>query len=270
MRIAIDHATHYRFSEPAAHGLQRLRLTPKATSGQTVLSWDMELSGAELEVEYDDHNCNHVSLIAFVPGATEVTIRCRGVVDTADNAGVVGRHSGHLPIWHFAEPTELTRAGPRVRALLSALGQGEDRLTMLHDLSSLIADKVAYATGHTDAATPAEAVLTAGHGVCQDHAHVFIAAARALGIPARYVSGYLLMDDRVDQDAGHAWAEAFVANLGWVGFDISNRICPDVRYVRVATGADYRDAAPVTGIRYGDLDETMHVKLAVEQQRVEQ
>ncbi|WP_292961754.1 transglutaminase family protein [Novosphingobium sp. UBA1939] len=294
MRIAIDHTTHYRFSEPAAHGLQRLRLTPKATSGQTIQSWDMELAGAVLEAEYDDHNCNHVSLIAFTPGATDVTIRCRGVVDTADNAGIVGKHSGHLPLWHFAEPTELTRAGPRVRALLAALGQaqtqtqgqsqgqsqsqsqsqgtrlGDDRLAVLHDLSALVAERVAYATGHTDAATPAEAVLTAGHGVCQDHAHVFIAAARALGIPARYVSGYLLMDDRVDQDAGHAWAEAFVANLGWVGFDISNRICPDVRYVRVATGADYRDAAPITGIRYGDLDETMHVKLAVEQQRVEQ
>jgi hypothetical protein len=82
----------------------------------------MELAGAVLEAEYDDHNCNHVSLIAFTPGATDVTIRCRGVVDTADNAGIVGKHSGHLPLWHFAEPTELTRAGPRVRALLAALG----------------------------------------------------------------------------------------------------------------------------------------------------
>jgi transglutaminase-like putative cysteine protease len=241
------HRSHHALPlfEPAAHGLQRLRLTPKATSGQTIQSWDMELAGAVLEAEYDDHNCNHVSLIAFTPGATDVTIRCRGVVDTADNAGIVGKHSGHLPLWHFAEPTELTRAGPRVRALLAALGQpdsgpvagqsqsqsqgtrpGDDRLAVLHDLSALVAERVAYATGHTDAATPAEAVLTAGHGVCQDHAHVFIAAARALGIPARYVSGYLLMDDRVDQDAGHAWAEAFVANLGWVGFDISNRSVP--------------------------------------------
>jgi hypothetical protein len=127
VRIAIDHTTHYRFSEPAAHGLQRLRLTPKATSGQTIQSWDMELAGAVLEAEYDDHNCNHVSLIAFTPGATDVTIRCRGVVDTADNAGIVGKHSGHLPLWHFAEPTELTRAGPRVRALLAALGQARLR-----------------------------------------------------------------------------------------------------------------------------------------------
>ena len=87
-----------------------------------------------------------------------------------------------------------------------------------------------------------------------------------LGIPARYVSGYLMMDDRVEQEAGHAWAEAHIDGLGWVGFDVSNGISPDRRYVRVATGRDYREAAPVTGISYGGGDSAMHVKLAVEQQ----
>lgn len=91
-----------------------------------------------------------------------------------------------------------------------------------------------------------------------------------MGIPARYVSGYLMMDDRIEQDAGHAWAEAHVEGLGWVGFDISNGISPDARYVRVATGRDYSDAAPITGIRYGARDEAMHVKLAVEQQHIGQ
>ena len=98
----------------------------------------------------------------------------------------------------------------------------------------------------------------------------FNAPARARGVPARYVRGYLMLKDRVEQDAGHAWAEAMVEGLGWVGFDISNGISPDPHYVRVATGRDYRDAAPVTGIRYGAHDETLHVKLAVAQQRVEQ
>jgi transglutaminase-like putative cysteine protease len=97
-------------------------------------------------------------------------------------------------------------------------------------------------------ATTAEAALTAGRGVCQDQAHVFIAGARALGIPARYVSGYLLIDGREEQEAGHGWAEGFVDGLGWIGFDIANEICPDDRYVRVASGRDYRDAAPVKGL----------------------
>lgn len=270
MRLAVDHTTHYVFSGPVSHGLQRLRLRPKTSSGQRVLEWNMHFEGARLQVEYDDSNHNHVTLISFEPGVEEVTIRCEGLVDTNDESGIIGKHSGFMPMWQFAEQTELTRAGPRTRALLSGLDQEGNRLAMLHTLSAHVRDKVAYSTGHTDAATTAEGVLAAGHGVCQDHAHVFIGAARLLGIPARYVSGYLMMNDRVEQDAGHAWAEAFVENLGWVGFDISNGISPDARYVRVATGRDYRDAAPITGIRYGARDESMHVKLAVEQQRVEQ
>jgi transglutaminase-like putative cysteine protease len=118
--------------------------------------------------------------------------------------------------------------------------------------------------------TSAEAALAAGQGVCQDHAHIFIGAARLLGLPARYVSGYLMMDDRVDQEAGHAWAEAYVAGLGWVAFDVSNGISPDERYVRLATGFDYRDAAPVTGISIGAGEIELEVRLAVAQQMVEQ
>lgn len=270
MRLSVDHTTHYVFSGPVSRGMQRLRLMPKTSSGQRVLEWNMHFEGAQLQVEYDDANCNHVTLISFDPGVSEVTIRCEGLVDTSDESGVIGRHSGFMPLWQFVEQTDLTRAGPRTRSLLAALPDEPNTLATLHGLSSLIRERVEYAAGHTDSATTAEGVLLAGRGVCQDHAHVFIGAARSLGIPARYVSGYLMMDDRIDQDAGHAWAEAFVEGLGWVGFDISNGISPDARYVRVATGRDYRDAAPVTGIRYGARDESMLVKLAVQQQRVEQ
>lgn len=270
MRLSIDHTTHYAFSEPVAHGLQRLRMTPKATSGQRIVRWNMEFEGAVRQVEYEDQNSNRITLIALQPGASEVVIRCEGVVDTSDEVGILGKHSGYLPLWHFLDPTELTAPGPKLRALLAGSPAGEDRIALLHRLSTLVRERIDYETGHTDPNSSAEAVLAAGRGVCQDHAHVFIAGARMLGVPARYVSGYLMMDDRVEQDAGHAWAEAHVEGLGWVGFDVSNGISPDARYVRVATGRDYRDAAPVTGIRYGALDETMHVTLAVEQQRVEQ
>lgn len=270
MRLSVDHTTHYSFSGPVARGLQRLRLTPKMSAGQSIVSWSINLEGARREVEYDDENANHVTLIAFEPGVSEVTIRSEGVVDTNDKSGIVGHHAGYLPIWHFRQQTDLTAAGPRVRALLAGLNGKQDTLERLHTLSALVRGSVDYASGHTDATTTAEGVLAAGRGVCQDHAHVFISAARALGIPARYVSGYLMMTDRTEQDAGHAWAEALVEGLGWVGFDISNGISPDPHYVRVATGRDYRDAAPITGIRYGARDETMHVKLAVAQQRVEQ
>ena len=127
-----------------------------------------------------------------------------------------------------------------------------------------------YATGTTGVRTTAEQALEAATGVCQDHSHIFIAAARMTGIPARYVSGYLMMNDRIDQEATHAWAEAHVDGLGWVGFDVSNGISPDTRYVRVATGRDYRDAAPITGISYGAATEDLNVVVAVEQQQQQQ
>ena len=111
-----------------------------------------------------------------------------------------------------------------------------------------------------------DAAIELGRGVCQDHAHIFIAAARAMDYPARYVSGYLMMNDRTRQDASHAWAEAHIGGLGWVGFDVSNGISPDARYVRVATGLDYREAAPVAGLRYGDGSEAMDVEIVVAQQ----
>ena len=145
-----------------------------------------------------------------------------------------------------------------------------DVLASLHALSQAVIGSVSYVIGATHVETTAEEAATLGQGVCQDHAHIFIGAARALGIPARYVSGYLMMDDRIDQEAGHAWAEAHVEGLGWVGFDVSNAISPDDRYVRVATGRDYREAAPVTGVSYGAGDSSLKVRLAVEQQIVEQ
>src|SRR5690606_1587934 len=130
---------------------------------------------------------------------------------------VMGHHSGHMPLWAFLGQTGLTRPGPRIRQLLASVARGADEpLPMLHALSAAVRDRVAYETGRTHVDTTAEEACAAGHGVCQDHAHVFIAAARALDVPARYVSGYLMMNDRIDQEATHAWAEAWVEGLGWV------------------------------------------------------
>lgn len=271
MRLAIRHSTHYRFAEPVAHGLQRLRLTPKETQGQRILEWTMEYSGVRDEASYDDQNHNHVRLVSVEEGAHEVAIVCRGVVETEDKAGVIGHHAGHLPLWSFLCQTDLTRPGPRLRQLIASLPRDDNELVpTLHRLSSLVRERIAYETGRTHVGTTAEEAVAAGHGVCQDHAHVFIAAARVLGVPARYVSGYLMMNDRIEQEATHAWAEVWIEGLGWVGFDVSNGISPDPRYVRVATGRDYRDAAPVTGISFGAVTEGLSVNLAVEQQTAEQ
>ena len=271
MRLSIRHSTRYSFGEPVVHALQRLRLKPKETQGQSIISWEMEYENAAVELEYEDQHCNTVTLVAVEPGTREVGITCVGVVETQDNAGVIGQHSGHLPLWSFLGQTGLTKPGQAMRAMIRELpSAGSDKLDYLHALSARIRDVVGYEVGRTGPRTTAEESAASGHGVCQDHAHIFIGAARAADIPARYVSGYLMMNDRIDQEATHAWAEAHIDGLGWVGFDISNGISPDPRYVRVATGRDYRDAAPVTGISFGSGEHVLHVDVAVEQQQVEQ
>ena len=269
MKLAIRHTTRYQFSEPVIHALQRLRLTPKETQGQSIIEWDMQYENAHPELEYDDQNFNTVTLVAVEQGAREVTVTCRGRVETQDHAGVIGHHAGHMPLWSFLGQTKLTKPGPKMRALFRGVAGPEEgaKLDYLHALSERIREEVEYETGTTQVNTTGEEAVAEGHGVCQDHAHIFIGAARAADIPARYVSGYLMMNDRVEQEATHAWAEAFIDGLGWVGFDISNGISPDPRYVRVATGRDYRDAAPVTGISFGTTEQVLTVDVAVEQQQ---
>ena len=266
MRLSVRHTTKYSFAQPVAGGVQRLRLKPKPTHGQQVIDWSMELGGAVPQVEYDDHHHNATALVTVEPGTRELVITCSGTVDTAGNAGVIGQHSGHIPLWFFVRQTALTKPGPRMRALVAGLGADpENRLDILHSLSDAVAEQVRYRPGTTDVATRAEDALAAGQGVCQDHAHVFIGAGRLLDIPMRYVSGYLKMDRSDGEEASHGWAEAHVDGLGWVGFDVSNTICPDDRYVRVATGCDYSEAAPMTGIAQGAGETSLEVSVSVEQ-----
>lgn len=265
MRLKIAHHTHYSYDRPVPYALLQLRVIPKPTAGQKILSWRTTLEGAQQEVAFTDQHNNHVELLQSDPGCRTVSIRSEGEVETADVSGVVGQHGGYAPLWYFMRSTGHTKAGPNIRNLVKTLGKDfENDISRLHGLSALILSKVAYEAGRTDFETLGERALEAGHGVCQDHAHIFLSAARLMGYPARYVSGYLLMDDRIEQNAGHAWAEAHVDGLGWVGFDVSNGISPDARYVRVATGLDYDEAAPISGMVFGGAKESLSVAITVE------
>ena len=266
MRMKIKHVTSYHYEEPVSYALQQLRLTPKTRPGQKVISWTTSVEGGTLQVAFDDEHFNQVQLISFELDVQDVTISCEGEVEVEDLNGVFGEHSGFMPLWMFERSTELTRPGPLIRKLARDLAGEENELASMHALSERLQELVVYEPGLTSVSTPAEDVLAAGKGVCQDHAHVFISTARQMGLPARYVSGYLMMSDRVDQDATHAWAEVYLPGLGWVGFDVSNGVCPDARYVRVATGLDYADAAPVSGMRFGEGAERLAVQVQVQQQ----
>ena len=139
MRLAIRHSTSYSFAHPVAHGLQRLRLTPKATQGQTILDWRMEYEGATEQLVYEDQHVNTVALVSVDEGAQKVVVTCRGMVDTEDNAGVIGWHSGHLPLWAFLAQTKRTRPGPAMRKLVEQAKANEDKtIEQLHALSGMI------------------------------------------------------------------------------------------------------------------------------------
>lgn len=263
MKLEIRHQTSYFYDEPIPYGLQQLRLTPTSRPGQTVVEWNTTITGGDHQLDFQDHHGNRVSLISITPDITSIEVLGQGVVETIDTNGIID-HRGYAPLWLFERTTALTEPGDRVKALVDGLETGPDEVVgRLHELSARVLESVEYQTGSTDSSFTAEEALAAGSGVCQDHAHVFISAARHLGVSARYVSGYLLMDDQTVQTASHAWAEAWVDHLGWVGFDVSNGISPDERYVRLATGLDYREAAPISGLRMGGGLEQMDVKLQV-------
>lgn len=265
MQLQISHTTTYRYDHPVDYALQKVRLRPQQSGIQDIVDWSIQVDGGKAETNYIDHYGNHVDLISITPGADAVSITASGTVNTQDVAGIFGKVYGRAPLWHFQQPTLATTPGNGVAALAHALKGTDNPLNGLHALSSAILLATPYQVGVTNAETTAEEALLAGAGVCQDHAQVFVATCRSVGIPARYVSGYLLINEQVEQDATHAWAEAHVEGLGWVGFDVSNGVAPDDKYVRIAVGRDARDAAPIEGLRLGTADEAMIVSLQVQQ-----
>ncbi len=264
MRLKISHITEYAYASPVQYALQRIRLMPRSGYCQTVLNWSIAIEGAKEEVRYRDHFENDTRLLSVAGAGNSIVIRAEGEVETRDTNGIAGPQTGYAPLWIFANETNLTTPGKALANLAASISGASD-VDRLHNVMNAVSQKVSYVVGSTDAATTAEMAFAQGQGVCQDHSHIFVAVARRLGYPARYVSGYLKLDDRVDQVASHAWAEAYVDGLGWVSFDPSNGISTDDRYVRIACGRDYRDAMPISGITFGNAEERLDVHISVEQ-----
>lgn len=265
MKLRISHTTTYSYDQPVSYGLQQVRMTPVTDHTQTVLNWALDVKGGIPELECADQYENQYILIQAQSGTTQVVLTASGEVETHSANGIYGQVYGTAPLWHFLQQTQRTVAGPKIAALSAEVSKGTWDLQDLHTLSQKIRTAVPYRHGVTDVTTTAEEAMHTAGGVCQDHAQIFIAALRCAGVPARYVSGYLMMDDRIDQDATHAWAEAHIDGLGWVAFDVSNGISSDERYLRLAVGRCSADTAPVIGMRLGDTQETMRVTLQIQQ-----
>jgi transglutaminase-like putative cysteine protease len=264
MRLTVHYSTTYTYAEPVRRVIQLLRLEPLSFAGQSVLDWRIDVDrDARLRAGRDGYG-NITHMLYVDSPVSSLTISIAGRVLTEDRHGIVQGLPHDLPPDVFLRPTPLTAPGPAITALLAACDQGSGAIDRLHGLSQLLHARLRFDTEATAVETPAERAAAEGHGVCQDFAHIFIAAARLAGIPARYISGHLFRRDGLhEQQAAHAWAEAWVEDLGWVAFDPLNGISTDDAYLRVACGLDYRDAAPIAGARSGGGAEQLTVEVRV-------
>lgn len=267
MRLIIRHETIYRYAEPARAVIQHLRMTPRGYEGLFIRKWRVEID-ADCRLDKDEDSFGNVmhSFSAEGPLA-ELRILVHGDVETTDGHGVIRGTIERLPMPVWQRETVLTRPSPEIIEFAHDIagGEGGDRLATLHAINAALFRTMTFAPGETHAGTTARDAFKARRGVCQDFAHVFLAAARSLDFPSRYVSGYFLRTDTTSQEAGHAWVEIFVDSIGWIAFDPAHDLCPTDRYVRVAVGQDYLDAAPIRGARMGGEGEMLTVSIDVTQ-----
>ncbi len=256
MRISIEHRTTYRYPGEVQHTAQYLHLSPRNNPSQRIEDWHIDAPGQLTPWEDAYGNICH-TLVEDRP-TSEIVVTARGRVQTTDTAGVLPPDSDDPPIEIFLRPTLLTRPNSVIRSFAADFAEmmARDRISGLHALMDTMRDRLKYEEGVTHTRSTAAEALKQGSGVCQDFAHIFIASARTLGVPTRYISGYLYDGaQEMPVTAGHAWAEAWVENLGWVSFDVANGVCGTENHVGAAVGLDYNDVAPIRGVRVGGVEE---------------
>jgi len=262
MQLHIRHETVYRYGEPVKRSVQNLRLTPRRDPVQRALSWHISTPGRQHE-QIDAYG-NVVHLLTLDGPHNEIRIVVTGVVETRDVEGEMLPNEGQLSPLTYLAQTSLTRADSAIQSfVLERLPRAADRRSNLLQLADAVNESVQYESGVTDVHESAARAFARGKGVCQDHAHVFIACCRASGIPARYVSGYVYTGNE-GEVASHAWVDAWLGpDEGWMPIDITHRSLVGGRHCRLAVGRDYLDACPVRGVRRGGGAEEMQVAVMV-------
>lgn len=268
MRLRIAHSIVLRYDPPATGVIQLLRLTPRNHEGQYVIGWRIDVS-TDTRLNAHEDAFGNLTHVFTADGPLEVlSINVDGEVETQNTDGMVRGTVERFPPSLFLRETSLTQADIRIAAFAQDIrkAQGGDALAELHALMHRLHDTMIADSDplQTEAATAVE-VFARKRGIARDLTHIFIGAAHSLAIPARYVAGYLCATGGVEQHSSHAWAEAFVPNLGWVGFDAANCVCPTDAYVRVAVGLDALGAIPIRGTRFGNGAETLAVAIKVDQ-----
>ncbi|WP_459616086.1 transglutaminase family protein [Bordetella sp. 2513F-2] len=262
MKHLIKHITRYRYTAPVSYSIQTLRLTPRADDHQRALRWHIDAPGPLAEQVDAYGNVTHTLTLNRPHSEIEIRVTGQIEIDPLAYGRVLGEES-RLPVHAYCVPTPLTRSDDAIAELCrETVPDGLRAPQDLLSLANAICARVAYEPGVTDVTTAAGQVLALGHGVCQDHVHLFLACARGLGVPARYVSGYYYTGG--DAAASHAWADAWLEGHGWTSIDITNREFASDGHCRLAVARDYDSASPVRGVRNGGGEESMSVSVQVQ------
>lgn len=280
MHYAIRHLTRFRYLEPVRESIMEVMMQPRSEGTQRLHSFTLQTSPRAQSFSYNDHLGNIVHSFDVLKPHKELLIDAQARVEVGAPPPVPERvpaeawggletsrldHDAFdmLMLGGFARPTERLHAF----MLREKIVRGPDPLTTAQELSRHIHGAFDYDTEATKVDSPIDHALELGRGVCQDFSHIFIACARLLGIPARYVSGYLRHtkegDGRSSPAATHSWVETFIPGLGWVGFDPTNGTLADERHIRVALGRDYTDVPPTRGVFKGKPESELAYAVSV-------
>jgi transglutaminase-like putative cysteine protease len=280
MHLSINHVTKFRYNAPITESVMELRMQPLSDGRQRCLKFDLSLKPSARVTSYQDHLGNAVHHFDIPGRHTQLVINTKSIIESLpvpEPPGVLGAGAwdeldalvGGGDYWdmlmpsHFARPTELLLDFARELDLR----RRDDPLTVLRELNTAIYNAFDYVPQSTTVDSPIDEALGARKGVCQDYSNIMIALARSLRVPCRYVSGYLFhrveYNDRSAQDATHAWVEALLPGLGWVGFDPTNDLLAGQRHIRVAVGRDYADVPPTRGVYKGAAESELSVAVQV-------
>lgn len=277
---AIQHQTRYRYSASVSESVMEARMKPRNDTGQTCHSFQLAVSPRAQVHHYSDHMGNEIHWFNIPNRQGQLVMRANSLVEVLpwdpgqlipDDAAwtALDQLAKDPAYWDWLAPSHFAVQSESLRLFAQSEGiqRKRDPLRVLYAINQSIYDAFEYVPASTDVDSPIDVALTARRGVCQDYTHIFIALARSLGIPCRYVSGYLFhredRQDRSAQDATHAWAEAFLPDHGWIGFDPTNNLVAQGRHIRVAIGRDYADVPPTKGVYRGDADSDLDVGVQV-------
>ena len=280
MYYSIRHVTRFRYSAPISASIMEVRMQPRSEGGQRCVSFSLQTSPRAKVMAYRDDIGNFVHHFD-VPGRHgQLTITAQALVEMrpaaqlptaldGDAWGYLDALTANGEYYDYLAPSPRTQPGPALAGLARELGleRGSDPLTLLRTLNTAIYQHFDYAPQSTDVNSPIDEAIASGRGVCQDFTHIMLALLREVGVPCRYVSGYLFhrtdTGDRSSVDSTHAWVDAFLPGLGWVGFDPTNDLVAGERHIRAATGRDYGDVPPTRGVFKGKAETELSVAVKV-------